>query len=253
MTALRVARADRFVTVTIDRPPVNALTAALCDDIRRLFTDLSSDESTSCVILTGAGTRAFCAGLDFHDFLEMVDADAEAKNAIVREMYSSVYHCSLPVVAAVNGPALGAGAVLASVCDIRIASSAASFRLPEVDVGRIGGAAHIGRLVPQGALRRLVFTGSAVSSIEAARIGLVDQIAAADALDAARDVAVTIASKSPLGLRYAKQSLNEIEALPFEEGYRREQAANIAYRRTEDAKEATRAAVQKRPPQFKGR
>lgn len=252
MTALRVERKDRVVLITIDRPPVNALTAVLCDDLRRLFSDLPADNDLCCVILTGAGTRAFCAGLDFGDFLEVTDDEQPAKAAAVSEMYSSVYHCPVPTIAAVNGPALGAGSVLASVCDIRIASPNASFGLPEINVGRIGGAAHHGRLVSQGALRRLVFTGAPVSSHEAYRIGLVDQLSPDDAVTTANEVATVICTKSPLGLRRAKQSLNEIEGRPFEDGYRLEQAANAAFRRTAAAREAARAILEKRAPDFGG-
>jgi enoyl-CoA hydratase len=158
------------------------------------------------------------------------------------------------VIAAVNGPALGAGAVLASVCDIRISAASATFGLPEINVGRCGGGAHIGRHVPQGMLRKMFFTGRPISAEEAYRIGLVQEVVPPERLmDTARQLAATIAEKAPLGLRLGKAALNEIEFLPVEEGYAREQSYSTRLMHTEDAREATRAVVEKRAPVFHGR
>ncbi|TGQ26036.1 enoyl-CoA hydratase-related protein, partial [Mesorhizobium sp. M00.F.Ca.ET.216.01.1.1] len=129
----------------------------------------------------------------------------------------AVYRCAIPVIAAINGPALGAGSVLATVCDIRIAASHARFGTPEINVGRCGGAAHHGRLIPQGALRRMYFTGEPISAQEAFRLGLVDQVVASEELmPSALELASKIAAKSPLGLRYAKHALNDIESMALE-------------------------------------
>jgi enoyl-CoA hydratase len=164
-----------------------------------------------------------------------------------------VRHCAIPVIAAVNGPALGAGAVLAAVCDIRIASANATFGLPEINVGRCGGGAHLGRLVPQGMLRKMFFTGAPISAAEAYRIGLVEEVVAPERLRAAAlELAAVIAEKAPLGLRLGKQALNEIELLPVEEGYAREQCYSTQLLHTADAREATRAVLEKRPPVFHG-
>ena len=107
------------------------------------------------------GTRAFCAGLDLKEFLAAKPEEDPERAKIVRRTFSAVRHCAIPVIAAVNGPALGAGCVLASVCDIRIAAATATFGLPEINVGRCGGGAHMGRYVPQGMLRKMFFTGRA--------------------------------------------------------------------------------------------
>jgi enoyl-CoA hydratase len=157
------------------------------------------------------------------------------------------------VIAAVNGPALGAGQVLASVADIRIASERATFGTPEINVGRCGGGAHLGRLVPPGMLRLMYFTGEPISAWEAHRVGLVDQLVSAKRLmPAARELAQTIAAKSPLGLRLAKEALNRAEWLPVEDGYALEQQYSTRLMATDDAREAARAAVEKRSPVFKG-
>jgi enoyl-CoA hydratase len=172
----------------------------------------------------------------------------------VRRTFSAVYRCPIPVIAAINGPALGAGSVLATVCDIRIAASNARFGTPEINVGRCGGAAHHGRLIPQGALRRMYFTGEPIGAQEAFRLGLIDEVVEPENLmPTALKLAAKIAAKSPLGLRYAKQALNDIESMPLEAAYEHEQGYSTKLMHTEDAREATRASVEKRPPVFKGR
>jgi enoyl-CoA hydratase len=249
MTDLRVEEYDRVAVVTIDRPPVNALTPLLFENIADVFQRLGSSHQVHCVILTGAGARAFCAGLDLNEPFSQPADDLKRRHA-----YSAVYHCKVPVIAAVNGAALGAGSLLASVCDIRIAVDRATFGLPEIDAGRCGGAAHHGRLMPQGALRRMFFTGRPITAAEGHRVGLVDQIVTPDELmPAARALSAVIASKCPLGLRLGKKVLNEIESMPFEEGYIVEQEYSARLSETEDAKEAKRALLEKRAPVFVGR
>ncbi|MFL6704438.1 MAG: enoyl-CoA hydratase-related protein [Paraburkholderia graminis] len=252
--SLKLEKRDGVAIVTLDRPPVNALTLALYAEIADLFEGLGKEMDVHCAVFTGAGRRAFCAGLDLDEFLRATPEEDPARAAIVRRTFSSVYRCAIPVIAAINGPALGAGSVLATVCDVRIASSAARFGTPEINVGRCGGAAHHGRLIPQGALRRMYFTGEPISAQEAFRLGLVDEVVEPDeVMPAALTLAAKIAKKSPLGLRYAKQALNDIESMPLEAGYEHEQGFSTRLMYTEDAREATRASVEKRAPVFKGR
>src|SRR5215471_18799409 len=117
MSDVIVETQDKIITVTLDRPPVNALTIALYQQIAETFEELSERTDANCIILTARGNRAFCAGLDLHEFLAARVEDDAARGAIVRRLFQAVRHCKLPVVAAINGPALGAGCVLASVCD----------------------------------------------------------------------------------------------------------------------------------------
>lgn len=239
--------------VTLDRPPVNAITLAHYQAIGELFDALGENPTVNCAVFTAAGERAFCAGLDLHEFLAAKVEDDPARAAVVRQCFAAVRRCPIPVIAAVNGPALGAGTVLAAVCDFRLASTRASFSMPEINVGRCGGGAHLGRLIGQGNLRKLFFTGQPIGAAEALRIGLVEEVVAPEALRArAEELARLIASKSPLGLRLGKASLNEIEDLPVEEGYRIEQGYSTRLMATEDAREATRAVVEKRAPVFVG-
>jgi enoyl-CoA hydratase len=254
MTGFRIETNNRIATITLDRPPVNALTIEVYEELTGVFEKLGDSFDVNCAVLTGAGTRAFCAGLDFHSFLSATPEEDIARMPVVRRAYAAVHRCAVPVIAAVNGPALGAGAVLASLCDIRIACEEATFGLPEINIGRCGGAAHVGRLIPAGALRRMAFTGKPISAAEAYRVGLVDQLVAAGQLmPLALELAAQIASKSPLGLRYGKKVLNEMEYIPFEDGYALEQNYTAKLLQTEDAQEAKRAVIEKRAPVFVGR
>lgn len=254
MSEIVLETIGKVVHVVLDRPPVNALTMALYDALADTFEALGQRTDVHCAVLTARGTRAFCAGLDLHEFLAAKVEDDPARAAIVRRMFHAVRTCAIPVIAAVNGPALGAGCVLASVCDIRIAAENATFGLPEINVGRCGGGAHVGRHVPPGLLRRMFFTGQPISAAEAYRAGLVDEVVPHDALmPAAGALAATIAAKAPLGLRLGKEALNAIESMPVEEGYALEQRYSTRLMATHDAREATRAVLEKRAPAFEGR
>lgn len=208
----------------------------------------------ACAIFTAAGEKAFCAGLNLQEFLVATVEDDPRRAEVVRTCFTRVRHCAVPVVAAVNGPALGAGAVLAAVCDIRIASARATFGMPEVNIGRCGGGRHLGRVIGQGHLRKLAFTGLPIDAAEALRIGLVEEVVAPDELmPRALEMARIIASKSTVGLRTMKRSLNEIKSMPIEEGYEHEQGYSTRLMNTHDAREAVRAVAKKRKPVFIGR
>jgi enoyl-CoA hydratase len=254
MTDIHLNIADKIATVTLDRPPVNVLKLDTYRSIAEIFDQISAMQDVNCVIFTAAGTRAFCAGLDLNEFLAATVEEDPARAAVVRATFKAVRTCSVPVIAAVNGPALGAGAVLAAVSDIRIASEKATFGMPEINVGRCGGGAHMGRLISPGMLRLMYFTGEPISAWEAHRIGLVEQVVTPRRLmPAAEELAAIIARKSPIGLRMAKEALNRVELMPVEEGYELEQSYSTRLMATEDAREATRSLIEKRPPVFTGR
>jgi enoyl-CoA hydratase len=254
MSGIVVERDGGVVRVVLDIPPVNALTLARYDELSEIFTDLGQDMAVHCAVLAARGTKAFCAGLDLKEFAAAsVDTDA-ARAATVRRTFLALQTCDIPVIGAIGGPALGAGCGLAAMCDIRIASDRATFGLPEINVGRCGGGAFVGRLIPQGMMRMMFFTGEPIPASEALRVGLVEQVVRPRLLDrTVDDMARLIASKSPLGLRLGKKSLNESEFLPVHEGYMVEQRYSTMLMGTEDAREAARAAAEKRPAQFVGR
>ena len=240
--------------VTINCPPVNAITLDIYREIGEIFDSAETWKDINCIIFTGVGQRAFCAGLDLNEFLAATVEEDPARARVVRRCFTSIREACIPTIAAVNGPALGAGTVLASVCDIRIASENAKFGMPEINVGRCGGAAHMGRHIPQGLLRKMFFTGEPIDAQEAWRFGFVQEVTTSEQLmDHARSLAEKIAKKAPLGLRYGKQALNQIEFLPVDEGYAIEQKFSTLLMSTEDAREATRSVVEKRQPVFKGK
>ncbi|MGU3575022.1 enoyl-CoA hydratase-related protein [Brucellaceae bacterium C25G] len=252
--AIIVEKSDGIATIIIDRAPVNAITIADYAEIADTFEAISSWTDINCVIFTAAGSKAFCAGLDLNEFLAATLDQDPARARIVRRCFAAVRHAPVPVIAAVNGPALGAGAVLASCCDIRIASENARFGTPEINVGRCGGAAHLMRHIPQGLLRRMYFTGLPISAAEALQCGFLQEVVAQDELmSKARALASIIASKAPIGLRMAKEALNKVEFMQTEDGYQLEQSYSTALMATEDAREATLAVVEKRMPVWVGR
>ena len=244
---------DYIATVTLDRPPVNALSMDLYRDIGGVFQEITDrTDDVRVAILTGAG-RCFCAGRD----LKLAETDPwEKRAALTRAAFGALYHCAVPVIAAVNGPAMGAGFVSTSFCDIIIASEKAIFSLPEIDAGLNMSVAAMTRWLNTGQARRLAFTGERVSGQELYRMGMVDSVVPHDELmPAALKLAHVLASKSAIAMRAAKWSANEVEKLTdHEQAYRAiESRVSMALFDTEDRREAGRAFIEKRPPAFKGR
>ncbi|MBX6376916.1 MAG: enoyl-CoA hydratase/isomerase family protein [Clostridia bacterium] len=251
---VRVETRGAVAVVTMERPPVNALSGELVEDLAAAFAQVARPDACSAVVFTGAGDRAFCAGADIKEQAASSPTDLEERSVRVRALFNQILDCPKPVIAAVNGPALGAGCVLAAVCDIRVASERATFGLPELNVGLLGGARHLGRLIPQGKLRLMYFTAEPIDAVEAYRVGLAEAVVPhGRLLDEALALAGRIAAKSPIALRYAKMALNECEFLPLKEGYALEQGYTAKLRHTEDAREARRAFAEKREPRFTGR
>jgi len=197
---------------------------------------------------------AFCAGLDLNEFLAAKVEDDPARAKIIRRCFSAVRHAAVPVIGAINGPALGAVVGIGRAHVERIASENATFGMPEINVGRCGGAAHMARHLPQGLLRKMYFTGRPIDAREAWRVGFVQDVVPFDDLArTAQELAVLIGSKAPIGLRMAKDALNKVEFMQTEEGYELEQSYSTKLMATEDAREATRAVVEKRAPVWVGR
>jgi enoyl-CoA hydratase len=253
-TALRRSALEahpHVLLLTLDRPPVNALALETYDEIARSFETVGDDPAVRCVVLTGAGERAFSAGADLKSVSEATPETTEARARAARRMFEAIRHAALPVVAAVNGAALGAGLVMASVCDVIVASEAARFGLPEIDVGLMGGTKHLGRVVPLAVMRWMAFTGARVDGHFLARFGAVHEVVASDRLlGAALAIADAVAAKSPAAIRMMKQMVDLTEELPVAPGYHAEQLATMIMARHPDAKEAARAAFEKRKPRF---
>jgi enoyl-CoA hydratase len=246
--AVRVDTHDHVATVTLDRAPVNALDPAAIAAIARSFHELATDRGVRAVVFTAAG-RIFCAGSDVKA-RAAVGSEA-AHNQSVRTMLDAIVDCPTPVVAAVNGHALGAGLTLVACCDIVVASDAATFALPEIDVGLLGGASYAARLVGHVRARRMLLSGVRVPATELYRAGALDLCVTADeVLPRATEIAALIAAKSPIAVRLAKRSLNAIEDMSFRDGYRHEQTYTSQLREHPHSAEAMAAFTERRPPNF---
>ena len=266
MDSVRVERDGRIAVVTVDRPPVNALDAATFAGLADAFEALSADRSVSVAVLTGAGDRAFCGGVDLVDSPKRFRPDGRSEDGgpqgspldqvdpgrVVRRCFWSIYDCSVPVIAAVNAAAIGAGVALVGSSDLVVASESARFALTEINVGVLGGVRHAQRLVGPFLSKRMLLTGEFVPASEFYRLGAIDAVVPPDQLmPAALALAGTIAAKSPIALRLAKESANRVEHLGLQDGYRLEQDYTTRIRRYADSDEARRAFLARRPPDFR--
>lgn len=254
-TQLDVAIADHVATLTLNSPPVNALTRTLNDELTMALDAISEIDDLRAVVLTGAG-KVFCAGADLKGRADNIRqaGDFMAHSRRTRECFHAIRECAKPVVVAINGAALGSGLAMVASADILVASENASLGLPEVDVGLLGGCRHAMRLFPHSRLRRMALTGYRVGGEELYRLGIVEACVAADELlAAAREIATTIAAKSPVSTRMGKHTMNVIEDMSLRDGYRYEQDMTAAIGKTNDAREAQLAFKEKRAPVFTGR
>jgi enoyl-CoA hydratase len=245
---------NHIATVVMDRPPVNAQNHAFREEIIRIFDALTDRDDARVAILTGTGPM-FSAGADMKERPNPdVPGDYWRFNRGARECFNAIAECAKPVIAAVNGPALGAGVGLVAACDIILCSENAQIGMPEIDVGLAGGAAMLQQLFGRSRARRMFYTGWRVPAAELYRTGVVECCVPLDQLmPEAMKLAAEIASKSPIGMRYAKQSMNTTMHMPARDGYRFEQGITVMLSKTEDAQEARRAFLEKRKPVFKGR
>jgi len=245
---------EHIAVVRLDKPPVNALDRATRQRLIDVFDEISERTDVRVAILTGTG-KYFCSGADLKD---RPDADKPGEflghNRLTRETGNAIRECAKPVIAAVNGPALGAGFGLMAACDIFLASADASFAMPEINVGLAGGVSMLRTMFGRSFTRRMFFTGTRVPAAELYRRGVLDEVLPPDELmPAALRLAQEMASKSPLALAYAKQAANMMDLMPQRDGYRIEQNITMALSKTEDAKEARQAFLEKRQPVYKGR
>jgi len=239
----------RVGTITLDRPPVNALRTKTYTELAEALEALVAERRLSVAILRSGSARIFSAGADVKE-LPMSPQRDEERQRLARAVFERILRFPVPVICAVPGPALGGGCALAAVSDIRLATRDASFGVPEINVGRAGGARFLMRLLPQGVVRRAYLTGTPISADDALRLGLVNELFDdAQSLDiGAYELAREIAAKSPTAIRLAKQSLDLAERLPIESGYEVEQQFSLRLASTPDALEAASAFREKRQP-----
>jgi enoyl-CoA hydratase/carnithine racemase len=243
--------------VTLNRPSaLNALNTALRRDLKKFFMDVHTDDGVRVIVMTGAG-RAFCVGADIKEWREPGSMVEDREDRRRRNFWDIMRCCEQPIIAAINGYALGGGCELAMCCDLRIASDHAQLGLTEVTLGIIpggGGTQRLPRLIGRGKALELILTGKPIDAHEALRLGLVEHVIPHDQLMAAvEELAQTIISRAPLAVKYAKEAIVRGLELPLEEGLKVEAELYTLLRTTEDRMEGARAFKEKRPAQFKGR
>jgi enoyl-CoA hydratase len=255
---IRTEAKEGVLTITIDRPKVlNALNAQTITELGRAFDEARDDDSIRCVILTGGGEKAFVAGADINELSQMTPLTGKAVAERGQRILSKIERLPKPVIAAINGFALGGGCEIALACHIRIASEKAQLGLPEVTLGIIpgyGGTQRMARLLGKGKALELILTGDRVGAVEAERIGLVNKVVPADQLmSSAEEMARRIASRGPLAVRAAIEAVMNGSEMPFEEGQFLEATLFGLLTATEDMKEGMGAFLEKRQADFKGK
>ena len=249
---------DGILVVTIDRPKVlNALNAQTVEEIHEAFSKARSDDAVKAVIVTGGGEKAFIAGADINELAQKTPITGKDTSERGQFIFSFIERFPKPVIAAINGFALGGGCELALACHIRIASEKAQIGLPEVTLGIIpgyGGTQRMARLLGKGKALELICTGDRIGAAEAERIGLVNRVVPADQLmSAAEEMARKIMSRGPLAIRAAIEAVMNGSEMPFEEGQFLEATLFGLLCASEDTKEGMQAFIEKRPANFKGR
>ena len=252
------AKQDGLAYVTVNRPRVlNALNTPTWKDLRKAFEDARDDGAIRGVILTGAGDKAFIAGADISELAHVSAVDAEASSRFGQQVLDLIESLGKPVIAAINGFALGGGCETAMACTIRIAVETAKFGQPEVTLGLVpggGGTQRLPRLVGKGRALQLILSGEMISAQEAWRIGLVNEVVPAAALiTRAEAILRKIASNAPMAVKFALEAANKGVETSQSEGLLLEASYFGLCAATEDKKEGTTAFLEKRAPQFRGR
>ncbi len=257
-SSLLLTREEDIAIVTFNRPKVlNALNHVTMEELSAVLDELADESDIRCIILTGAGEKAFVAGADINELRAIASvADGAAFAAKGQALLFKVENFDKPVIAAINGYALGGGCELAMACDIRVAADSARLGQTEINLGIIpgwGGTQRLPRLVGKGRAKWLILTGDMISAQEALRIGLVDFVVGADMLmETAKELAHKIASKAPLALAWAKRSINVGAETDLVTACAYEASQFGLVCGTEDRLEGTSAFLEKRPPQFRG-
>ncbi|MGH9033982.1 MAG: enoyl-CoA hydratase family protein [Acidimicrobiia bacterium] len=243
--------ADGIAEVVMDNPPVNALTVAGWFELAATVRGLGDDPAVRVVVLRAEG-KGFNAGVDIKEMQATDGFEAlVGANRGCFAAFAAVYECAAPVIAAVHGYCLGGGIGLAGNADIVVASSDATFGLPEVDRGALGAATHLARLVPQHRMRAMVYTSAVATAAELHEYGSVLRVVESGELrDTAYEIAREIAEKSPTVIRAAKESLNGIDPVDVKRSYRYEQGFTFELNLSGVADEARDAFVEKRDAEF---
>jgi enoyl-CoA hydratase len=244
--------------VTVNRPKVlNALNMATMEDLRKAFHDIKSDSSVRVVTITGSGEKAFIAGADIGELSKNDAVAAKEYTHKGQSVLNLIENCGKPVIACINGFALGGGCEIALACTMRLASENAKLGQPEVKLGIIpgyGGTQRLPRLVGKGIAMQLLLAGEMITAQEAHRIGLVNEVTApAELIPRAEAIAQKIIANAPLAVQYAMEAVNKGMEMTLQEGLYVEAVLFAVACATEDKKEGTAAFLEKRAAQFQGK
>jgi len=249
---------DGMAIITINRPAsLNAMDVETVQEIHSRLEDAEKDENIKVVVVTGAGEKAFCVGLDLKTVRDISVVKAVETSRLGQKLTLAIEELGKPVIAAINGYALGGGLELAMACDIRVASENARLGQPEVNVGLIpgwGGTQRLPRLVGKGIAKELIFTGKTIDAKTAERIGVVNMVVPPEKLNSAvEELSREIMGKSPIALRLVKELVNSSVETDLGTGLVHEAEAFGILSSTEDYREGVSAFIEKRKPTFKGR
>jgi enoyl-CoA hydratase len=255
---LLVDKSGAVAVVTVNRPKVlNALNAPTLDELRRVVLELQRDDSVRVLVLTGAGEKAFIAGADINELAVQTPISGREHALKGQHVFDLIENLGKPVIAAINGYALGGGCEVAMACTLRIAADTAKIGQPEINLGIIPGYAgtqRLARLVGKGKAMELVLTGTQITAAEAERIGLVNRVVpAASLMSEVRSFAASLANNAPIAMRYIMSAINKGLEMPFAEACVFEATLFGLVASTEDMREGTRAFLEKRKAEFKGK
>jgi enoyl-CoA hydratase len=255
---IRFEKKGAVVYVTVDRPKVlNALNMATMEELRQCFMAIRMDEEARVAILTGAGEKAFIAGADLNELARLNPVEAKEYTLRGQAVLDLIENLGKPVIACINGFALGGGCELAMACTLRLASDSAKLGQPEVNLGIIpgyGGTQRLPRLVGKGPALQLLLTGEMIGAQEALRIGLVNEVTpGSELLERAEAIAGRIVANAPLAVRYCMEAVNHGSNLTLAEGLYLEASLFSISCATSDKTEGTAAFLEKRAPNFRGK
>ena len=255
---LLVSRDAGIAIVTINRPQVlNALNIHTLDELRRAILALKYDDGVRVVIITGAGDKSFIAGADINELSQQTPIGGREHALRGQHVFDLIENMGKPVIAAINGYALGGGCELAMACTIRIAADTAKLGQPEINLGIIpgyGGSQRLSRLVGRGRALELLLTGDQIAAAEAYRLGLVNRVVTgANLMGEARKLALALAAKAPIAVRYIIDAVNKGLQMPLPDAQVFEATLFGLVAATEDMREGTKAFLEKRKAEFKGK
>jgi len=255
---LKFVKETPLAIITINRPEVrNALSNALVEELAEAFSQVKKDPEIRTLIITGEGDKAFMAGADIKELEERDFIKGREQTRRRQEVFNMLWEMPIPVIAAINGYALGAGLELAIACTLRLASSNAQMGSPEINLGIIpgdGGTQRLPRLVGFGRAMEMALTGGMIDAEEAYRIGLVNKLVEPENLmEEAKKYAGKLAAKSPLAVQYAKEAVNRSLEMGLYEGLAHESYLHALACATEDKKEGVKAFLEKRKPEYQGK